>query len=241
MNTIYLVTKHKIVNRFCFQSAQEIESLEGNYSNQIRKNSHSLIEAENYGYLDQLLSETSNLEYDIAHAEFQLLNRIRIMQLFVNLIISVTLLATVWLVKVPPVQVAMLVFLSLTGFEAILAWYQSLFSAGKLIKAKQNLLAIPKSCPTKGQIAVFDSLKAKNFQPYWDHPFIKPINFELHVGEVLVLRGPSGIGKSTIAMGILGLNDYEGSLKINGIEVNSISNLLNQMQLKHKMNLLLVV
>jgi ABC-type transport system involved in cytochrome bd biosynthesis fused ATPase/permease subunit len=40
-----------------------------------------------------------------------------------------------------------------------------------------------------------------------------------------VLRGASGTGKTTCAMGILGLIRYSGSLTINGVEVSNINNL----------------
>jgi ATP-binding cassette subfamily C protein CydC len=40
-----------------------------------------------------------------------------------------------------------------------------------------------------------------------------------------VLRGPSGTGKTTSAMGVLGLVEYVGSVRINGVEIREIENL----------------
>jgi ABC-type transport system involved in cytochrome bd biosynthesis fused ATPase/permease subunit len=41
----------------------------------------------------------------------------------------------------------------------------------------------------------------------------------------MVIRGNSGTGKSTFAMGLLGLLPYKGSIRINGRELSTISNL----------------
>jgi ATP-binding cassette subfamily C protein CydC len=125
----------------------------------------------------------------------------------------------------PAVQVAMLVFLALTGFEANLAWYPNLFNSGKLKLAEQNLEAIPLYSVPKGEEVAFDKLSLHNFSGYWTNPTAKPLTFEIQRGEVLVLRGASGVGKSTTAMALAGLTDYQGSAQISGTEIRDISNL----------------
>lgn len=215
-------------NKILKKSARQIEVLEANYADRIRINTHGHLEAENYGYLDQYVTETNELESKIELAERKHLNQIRNFQLGINLIISLSLLLTILMVRLPAVQVAMLIFLALTGFEAVLAWYPNLFASGKLLLAKSKLNEIPRSpIPIKHTVH-FDKLIAQNFKPYWNkfNPnSIQPISFELKRGDVLVLRGPSGVGKTTTAMGILGFLDYEGSLSINGVEVRDIENL----------------
>jgi len=52
-----------------------------------------------------------------------------------------------------------------------------------------------------------------------------PVTFNATVGSVVVVRGPSGVGKSTLAMGLLGALPYRGSAKVNGCEISEISNL----------------
>lgn len=52
-----------------------------------------------------------------------------------------------------------------------------------------------------------------------------PVSFNATVGSVVVVRGPSGVGKSTLAMGLLGALPYRGSAKVNGCEISGISNL----------------
>jgi ABC-type glutathione transport system ATPase component len=50
---------------------------------------------------------------------------------------------------------------------------------------------------------------------------LKGINLTINEGEIFGLVGESGSGKSTLARCILGLLDYQGSVRINGIEASS--------------------
>lgn len=45
---------------------------------------------------------------------------------------------------------------------------------------------------------------------------LEDINFDLRAGETLGLIGPSGAGKSTIALALLNLIKYQGTIKLNG-------------------------
>jgi ATP-binding cassette subfamily C protein CydC len=54
---------------------------------------------------------------------------------------------------------------------------------------------------------------------------MNPISCEITTGEILLVKGNSGVGKSTFAMGLLGLLPYKGSIAINGVELSTISNL----------------
>lgn len=208
--------------------AKAIESLENLYANKVRNSVHGALEAEIYGYLNEILDEVEVIEKEINREEKTLLKIIRLYQLAINLIIASALVLTFLYAQshsLPPVQVSMLVFLALTGFEAILAWYPNLLNSGKLQLAKENLEKIPQSKILEKTNVVFDSLTAVNYSAYWNEPIIAPQNFHLKQGEVLVLRGASGTGKTTSAMGILDLVKYSGSLTINGVEVRDIENL----------------
>ena len=46
--------------------------------------------------------------------------------------------------------------------------------------------------------------------------------------QKVVIYGPEGVGKSTLALGLLGALEYRGSATINGCEISAISN-LNQL------------
>ena len=208
--------------------ARELENLENSYADQVRSSVHGALEAEIYGYLDQVIEKSAKLEKNIHLIEIRFLKLIRRYQISINFLLTSSLILTLLFANnhsLPPVQVAMLVFLTLTGFEATLAWYPNLFTSGKLQLAKENLSAIPELTESVGKEVEFDAIKAQNYVAYWETPNTKPHNFQLKLGEALVLRGASGSGKTTSAMGMLGLIPYSGSLKINGVEVNQISNL----------------
>ena len=208
--------------------SRELEALENSYADQVRSSVHGALEAEIYGYLNQVIDKSANLEKSIHLVEIELLNVIKRYQFGINFLLTASLIQTLLFANthsLPPVQVAMLVFLALTGYEATLAWYPNLFTSGKLQLARENLSVIPEATESVGKEVEFDAIKAENFAAYWESPIIKPQTFQLRRGEALVLRGASGVGKTTSAMGMLGLIRYSGSLKINGVEVNQISNL----------------
>ena len=209
-------------------STKEIETLESRYADQIRSTTHGSLEAEIYGYLSEIQSTSHEIENKLAECEIGLLKIIRNFQVVINLIIGSTLILTFYYVdahSMPAVQVAMLVFLSLTGFESVLAWYPNLFTSGKLRLAKEKLANIRGNKPEPKVSVKFDSLQAQSYSAFWNQPVTSPLDFNLSCGNVLVLRGVSGVGKTTTAMGIFGLVKYVGSLKIGGVEVNEIENL----------------
>ena len=207
---------------------EKLEVLESEYADAVRSSVHGALEAEIYGYLDEVVANTHNYENLILRQERLILKIIRNYQLVINFWLGATLIKTFYFVStnsIPPVQTSMLVFLALTGFEATLAWYPNLFTSGKLNLAKEKLDEIKEFKASAKKKVVFDSLIAKDYSAYWIDPTTAPQSFSLRPGEILVLRGPSGAGKTTSAMGILDLVNYSGSLKINDVEIRDIENL----------------
>ena len=51
---------------------------------------------------------------------------------------------------------------------------------------------------------------------------VGPLNFRLDVGQRVAIVGPSGSGKSTLLNALLGFLPYEGSLRVNGHELNTL-------------------
>ena len=145
--------------------------------------------------LNQLLDQTHLLENHIKRAEISYLSKVRSFQILINLIISMVLILTVLNVSLPAVQVAMLIFLSLTGFEAALAWYPNLFSSGKLLNAKNKLKLIPEVSSQRKTKVAYGTIKANNFQPYWNQPNLTPIkdrkSTRLNSSHIPLSRMPS--------------------------------------------------
>ncbi|ABM05138.1 ABC transporter for cysteine ATP-binding protein [Psychromonas ingrahamii 37] len=49
-----------------------------------------------------------------------------------------------------------------------------------------------------------------------------PLSFQLNNGQHMAIVGPSGAGKSSLLNALLGFLPYQGSLKINGVELNEL-------------------
>lgn len=52
---------------------------------------------------------------------------------------------------------------------------------------------------------------------------VGPLDFEIKRGEHIAVVGPSGAGKSSLLNGLLGFLPYQGSLTVNGVELNQLS------------------
>ncbi|WP_435235640.1 heme ABC transporter permease/ATP-binding protein CydD [Psychromonas sp. PT13] len=52
---------------------------------------------------------------------------------------------------------------------------------------------------------------------------VGPLDFKINRGEHIAVVGPSGAGKSSLLNGLLGFLPYQGSLTVNGIELNQLS------------------
>jgi ATP-binding cassette subfamily B protein len=90
-----------------------------------------------------------------------------------------------------------------------------------------EILNAPAETETPG--ADFYSLKGdiefKNVSfkfPDSDEHMLRNINFSIKSGRTIGILGPTGAGKSTLTHILLRLYDYEGSIKINGIELRYI-------------------
>jgi len=52
---------------------------------------------------------------------------------------------------------------------------------------------------------------------------VGPLSFQLNSGQHMAVVGPSGSGKTSLLNGLLGFLPYQGSLKINGVELSALS------------------
>ena len=103
-----------------------------------------------------------------------------------------------------------------------------MFGSGKLLASQQavdQLLSQENSVTAKTPLdQLVENIECGDVQVAWDQEFMQPISCTGSSGEVMVIRGNSGTGKSTFAMGLLGLLPYKGSIRINGRELSTISN-----------------
>lgn len=225
------------IKGICRKSATRIEELESEYSQSIHASSEGIIEASIYGYLADSLTQTNQLEQELLALERKLAKSSAIANLLTLLTIGSSITFAMFLARnlqgsgeIPLVGIAMLIFLPLVFFESITAFYPNLFAAGKLIVAQNRVDSLMnlEVNNTRAQVSLLERVKEfslRDVEVSWRTRFMKPVSFTASPGAAVVIRGPSGVGKSTLAMGILGALPYRGSITVNGCEISSISNL----------------
>jgi thiol reductant ABC exporter CydC subunit len=224
------------ISRTTVKAAKRIEAQENRYISVVEAAAHGLIEAKIYGYLEQTFSPARNNELELSKQESALIKRSGTFSFVAHLLIASSIVGSAYLAysisrtsELPAVQIAMLIFLPLVMFEAITMWYPNLFGSGKLIASQEsvdNLLAVNEEAFGKTEFnQQVQVIECHGVQVSWGSEFMLPITCQARTGEVLVVRGISGVGKSTFAMGVLGLLPYRGSITINGVELSAISNL----------------
>ena len=224
------------VKKSCEVSARGIEKSESDYAALIQQASHGIVEAQLYGYLDERLARTFDIEMEIWQKEEKLLRLSQRFQFSYVALMGFTLsglalLAYHFSEHLAHVQITMLIFLPLVIFEAIIAWYPNLFAAGKMLLARKEIadLEAGVSSLVEGQISIGEpvtTFEVEDVRVAWrsDAQFMHPVNFSVSTNQCVVLRGRSGTGKSTLALGMLGLLDYEGSIRLNGVELRNLAN-----------------
>jgi len=130
------------------------------------------------------------------------------------------------------VNVAVIVLLPLAIFEGISLLPAGGANFGRILAARKNVESIAASrvpivATGTASIPVLEvnRLMATEFATGWgegEKSALKPVSFDLSTGEILLIQGPSGIGKSTLAYAIAGFLPYEGSLAINGVELSAV-------------------
>jgi ABC-type transport system involved in cytochrome bd biosynthesis fused ATPase/permease subunit len=212
--------------------AFKIEEGESALATQIAEASHAMVEAEVFGYSEQyqsqLLAQTNSL-YLLERKNFI---RTSLLQFLSIAGIGTALLGITFSLHfkqgVIPIHISMAIFLALVGFEGFTTWFPNLFPAGKNRRACQSvdlLAAVKIESPLSGAIPCSLELVASDANPYWDQEFLTPFDFTVAPGEILLITGASGTGKSTLAAALMGFASYKGSLTIGGIEVRDIDQL----------------
>lgn len=127
-----------------------------------------------------------------------------------------------------PYLVIVLVITYLSSFAPITALAnlpsnlnQTFASAKRLFNLLDEKVVIDNA--TK-EINDFNSLQLKNVNfSYTAKPILKDINISLKKGDFIAIKGPSGIGKSTILKLLMKFYPYNGSIKLNDLELSDIT------------------
>lgn len=127
-----------------------------------------------------------------------------------------------------PYLVIVLVITYLSSFAPITALAnlpsnlnQTFASAKRLFNLLDEKVVIDNA--TK-EVNDFNSLQLKNVNfSYTAKPILKDINLSLKKGDFIAIKGPSGIGKSTILKLLMKFYPYNGSIKVNDLELSDIT------------------
>ena len=222
-----------LISRTSLPLAKGVESKEGIYTKIVDSAVHGVVEARIYGYLEQSFIPAQRHENEIKEIERALIFRSGFYSLIANLLIGGSVATSAFLAftltqdhDLPAVQIAMLIFLPLVMFEAITAWYPNLFGSGKLIASQQavdDLLREEDESSSQSEFTEnVTKFEGKDVQVSWSQDFMHSVSWRLSRGELMVIRGNSGTGKSTLVMGLLGLLPYTGSIRINDRELSTI-------------------
>ena len=221
-----------LVRNYLDPLAAAIEVTENKFAEDLASASHAMVEAEVFGYGEKYRSELRGTINNLARKERRIALRTSLLQ-FLSIVTIGQALVGISLsmkneISVLPIHISMAIFLVLVGFEGYTSWFPSLFPAGKNRRATRSVAVLTQRVTEeviKNKDPYSSQLQATDVIAYWDEKFLAPISFSLASGEVLLLNGPSGIGKSTVASAILGFAPYEGSLTIGGVEISEIEDL----------------
>lgn len=230
--SIYAIAIPYLVRNVLDPIAFRIEEAENRFAGEISESSHALVEAEVFGYAERYRAMLHQATFNLRQFEMQSYLRTSIVQLLAISGIGTALIGVSLTLKSEsnalPIHVSMAIFLALVGFEGYTTWFPNLFPAGKNRRASQSVETVAKSevaITLHGTKPVGSEIVAKQASPYWDQDFLTPIDFTLSPGEVLLITGPSGTGKSTLAAALMGFAPYKGALTIGGVEVREIDDL----------------
>jgi ABC-type transport system involved in cytochrome bd biosynthesis fused ATPase/permease subunit len=229
---LYSIVIPVLVRKYLDTLAVTIEESENSFAENIAVAAHAMVEAEVFGYgikYRQGLQELSEILFFVERKNYLRTSFLQFLSIFGIGVILLGFASSFH--REPntlPIHISMAIFLALVGFEGYTTWFPNLFPAGKNRRAAESVQhLVASSIPemqTKGH-PLSSRVEARNLIPYWSEKFLAPCNFDLEPGETLVITGPSGIGKSTLAASIVGFAPYLGSLTIGGVEVREIDGL----------------
>ena len=233
--TLAVILIPLIVGRNSINHSGEIFDSEASIADQVTDTCRSHLEADMYGYQEQLRNALRGEELAIIKRERSL---IRNSGLGGSLLLLFTYGAVVFAFllaiknfesgALAGVNIAVVTLVPLAIFDGIPALIAPLALAGKIGRASKNIDELVNSAAPRSGSATLESgqvmLKAVNARAKWGNSSLahQSLSFTVVKGQSLLVQGESGIGKTSLALAIAGLVDYEGSIRINGIEIRDI-------------------
>ena len=235
---IYLMTTALVVlisARFSQKHSAAIFESEAGLADLIADTSRGHLEARIYNYQSALRNNLEDAERAIIRGEKQLIsnaggsNSVLLAGMYGSILIAFVM-AVPKLVSgdLAGINLAVVTLLPLAIFDGLAALVAPLANFGKIDAAQRNIDEVLSAARETKSSATLEPgtimIKAVSARGIWQSKPLShsPINFTIKSGEMLVLQGESGIGKSSLALACAGLIEYEGSIRLNGIEVRDI-------------------
>lgn len=214
--------------------SREIFENESALADLISDTTRGHLEARIYGYQDTLRATLTKRENTIINAEKRVISNAGVSTSILQTGMYGAILIS-FLMALPKldnglagINLAVVTLLPLAIFDGLAALIAPLANYGKIATAQSNIHEVLGSVSTKQSSATLEPgtvmLKAVSARGVWKAKSLthNPVNFTIKAGESLLLQGESGIGKSSLALAISGLINYEGSIRLNGIEVRDL-------------------
>jgi len=109
---------------------------------------------------------------------------------------------------------------AITTYNGALAGARRIYSMENKVEGEETRKRKLELKNVKGHI-VFENVSFK--YPTSKKPILKNISFNINPGQTIAIVGPTGSGKSSLTQLLLRLYDYEGTIKIDGIDIKDIS------------------
>lgn len=222
---------------FSKRHSAEIFENEAALADLIADTSRGHLEARIYKYQPALRASLEEAEKRIVKGEKQLIsnagssNSVLLAGMYGSIIIVFALAVPKLAAgELAGINLAVVTLLPLAIFDGIAALVSSLANFGKIESAQKNIDEVLTSAREAKALASLEPgsvmIKTVSARGIWQAKPLthSPMNLNIKAGDLVILQGESGIGKSSLALAIAGLIDYEGSIRLNGIEVRDIRN-----------------
>ena len=205
-------------------------------ANLISDTTRGHLESRIYGYQDALRITLDKFEKDIIRGEKRLISNAGASTSILQTGMYGAILVS-FLMALPKldnglagINLAVVTLLPLAIFDGLVALIAPLANYGKIATAQRNIDEVLESTSIPNTYASLEPgtvmVEAVSARGVWRYKALTHnlVNFTVKAGESLLLHGESGVGKSSLALAISGLINYEGSIRINGLEVREIKN-----------------
>ena len=204
-----------------------LEDNENRFAVEISNASHAQVEAELFGYGQSYRQALVEKAEELSQHESKYFTRISILQILVTFSMAMSLIgiavSAISAEDLLPVHISMGIFLVLVGFEGYTSWFPNLFTAGKNRRAQRTIEDLTSSQEELRVREMSDpidfAITCTEVSAYWDQKFLAPLTFSVAPGETLLLTGPSGVGKSTLASALFGFAHYTGVIEVGGVDL----------------------